>query len=380
MTLYFILKNYIRQRDGKSNVLLTIQSGTKKKRVATSVFIEPKYFSNKHNQWIKRSHPRHSELNTHLAEFYNKHRSEDVTTSIPSLSACIDQYLNSSFFLEYRPSHQERLQGVLNDWREFFHQSGILNRPYNQLNSKTVKSKLELMKKVGTSQSTVYKKLGVLKRCFTVLCDEIEYISTNPVQSITVPKGTTTKEKLPVEEVKSMLTVKPKSHAQQFALDMWRFSFFAQGIRISDIVDLRKEHIDWKNRRVGKNQVKTKNAISFAITDEIEQTLKKYDNPTQFAFDLSHDPNDSRSADRINSRIRKSLKGLCKREGIKRINKMHDARRAFTQIAVDAKLNIQDISASLGHSSTEVTHQYIGKKSNHINPELEHILKNQLGL
>ena len=101
--------------------------------------------------------------------------------------------------------------------------------------------------------------------------------------------------------------------------------------------------------------MKTKNAISFAITDEIEQTLKKYDNPTEFAFDLSHDPNDSRSADRINSRIRKSLKGLCKREGIKRINKMHDARRAFTQIAVDANLNIQDISASLGHSSTEVT-------------------------
>ena len=103
MTLYFILKNYIRQRDGKSNVLLTIQSGTKKKRVATSVFIEPKYFSNKHNQWIKRSHPRHAELNTHLAEFYNKHRSEDVTTSIPSLSACIDQYLNSSFFWNTAP-------------------------------------------------------------------------------------------------------------------------------------------------------------------------------------------------------------------------------------------------------------------------------------
>ena len=59
---------------------------------------------------------------------------------------------------------------------------------------------------------------------------------------------------------------------------------------------------------------------------------------------------------------------------------MHDARRAFTQIAVDANLNIQDISASLGHSSTEVTHQYIGKKSNHINPELEDILKKQLEL
>lgn len=380
MTSYFILKNYIRQRDGKSNVLLTIQSGNKKKRVATSIFIEPKYFSNKHNQWIKRSHPGHSELNTHLAEFYNKYRSEDATTSLPSLSDCIDQYLNSSFFQEYRPSHQDRLKVILQDWREFFYESGILNRPYNQLSSKIVKSKLELMKKGGTSQSTVYKKLGVLKRCFTVLCDEIEYLSINPIQSITVPKGGTTNEKLPVEQVKSMLTVQPKSYAEQFALDMWRFSFYAQGIRISDIVDLRKEDIDWNNKRITKTQVKTKNAISFAISNEIEQTLKKYDNPTEFAFDLNHNPNDPRSADRINARIRKSLKGLCKREGITKIHKMHDARRAFTQIAVDAKLNIQEISASLGHSNTAITHQYIGTLSNHVNPELEDILKKQLAL
>ena len=103
--------------------------------------------------------------------------------------------------------------------------------------------------------------------------------------------------------------------------------------------------------------------------DKLDQEWCAYDNP-----------NDPRSADRINARIRKSLKGLCKREGITKIHKMHDARRAFTQIAVDAKLNIQEISASLGHSNTAITHQYIGTLSNHVNPELEDILKKQLAL
>ena len=56
MTAYFTLKHRQRKRDGKHNIMLTVQDRTKKKRFSTKIYVEKKYFQNKHNAWIKKSH------------------------------------------------------------------------------------------------------------------------------------------------------------------------------------------------------------------------------------------------------------------------------------------------------------------------------------
>lgn len=49
MSLRFELQNFQSKKTGESNVRLVIQKGSKRKRIATDLKIEPEFFQNKHN-------------------------------------------------------------------------------------------------------------------------------------------------------------------------------------------------------------------------------------------------------------------------------------------------------------------------------------------
>ena len=140
------------------------------------------------------------------------------------------------------------------------------------------------------------------------------------------------------------------------------------------MVSLEYSHIDCEDRRVQRIQTKTKQPISFAITAETQRPIEKYQNQSPYVFDLGYDPSDPGSLDRINARVRKSLKHICKKLSLKHLGHIHTARDAFTQVR-SAQIPLTELSANLGHSSTLTTHDYLGRHLNYADRELNVKLK-----
>jgi integrase len=375
MTSYFILKDYVRQRDGKSNILLTIQDGTNKKRFATPLDIEPKYFQNKHNSWIKKSHPNHITLNHKLATFWQEHKAWDPHSEDLTISKCFSIYLESSHFKNLAPTTQERVYGILTkEWKGHFEELGIWSKPYLVLSKKIIMGVAEKMRLSGLSDQTIYKKVATLKSLFNLLKKELELIGQNPIDGISVANPKPIKEAIPKKEIIAFLQYIPQTEVEELTTDLWKFSLYSQGLRISDVVSLQDSDIDWADRRIQRIQTKTKQPISFAITQETQRLIEKHQNSSSFVFDLGYNPSDSRSVDRINARIRKSLKHICKKLRIKHLGHIHTARDAYAQI-MSAQMPLAELSASLGHTSTITTHAYLGRHLNYADPELDVKLK-----
>jgi integrase len=380
MTSYFFLKAYVRKRDGRAKILLTIQDGAKKKRFATKLAVEPKFFQNKHNQWIKKSHPHHITLNHKLAVFYEEHKAWDPHSEDPSISKCFELYFQSSHFKSLAPSTQEKIFGIhMREWKIHFEELGIWSRPYLALTPRLIKGITEKMRLSGLSDQTVYKKVSSLKSLFNQLHKKLEVISQNPIYSVTVPNPKTVKEAIPKKEIISLLEYIPQTAVEELTTDLWKFSFYSQGIRISDVVSLRYDHIDWQDRRVQRIQTKTKQPISFAITAKTQRIIEKYQNNSDYVFDLGFDPSDPKSVDRINARVRKSLKHICKKLNLNHLGHIHTARDSYAQI-MSAQIPLSELSASLGHSSTITTHDYLGRLMNYADQELDLKLNTALGL
>ena len=380
MTSYFFLKDYVRKRDGKAKIMLTIQDGTKKKRFATKLAIEPKYFQNKHNHWIKKSHPHYITLNHKLAVFYQEHKAWDPHSEDPSISKCFEIYLGSSHYLGLAPTTQMKVNGVLmGEWKNHFETLGLWSKPYLSLSPRVIKSITEKMRLSGLSDQTIYKKVATLKSLFNQLYKKLEVIEQNPIDGVSVPNPKPIKEAIPKKEIIALLQYIPKTAVEELTTDLWKFSFYSQGLRISDVVSLEYDHIDWEDRRVQRIQTKTKQPISFAITAETQRLIEKYQNQSAYVFELGFNPSDPRSVDRINARIRKSLKHICKKLNLKHLGHIHTARSSYAQI-MSAQLPLTELSASLGHASTIPTHEYLGRHLNYADQELDLKLNSALGL
>jgi integrase/recombinase XerC len=380
MTSYFFLKDYVRKRDGKAKIMLTIQDGTKKKRFATRLAIEPKYFQNKHNHWIKKSHPHYITLNHKLAVFYQEHKAWDPHSEDPSISKCFEIYLGSSHYLGLAPTTQMKVNGILmGEWKIHFESLGLWAKPYLTLSPRVIKSITEKMRLSGLSDQTIYKKVATLKSLFNQLYKKLAIIEQNPIDGVSVPNPKPIKEAIPKKEIIALLQYVPKTAVEELTTDLWKFSFYSQGLRISDVVSLEYDHIDWEDRRVQRIQTKTKQPISFAITSETQRLIEKYQNQSAFVFDLGFDPSDPRSVDRINARIRKSLKHICKKLNLKHLGHIHTARSSYAQI-MSAQIPLTELSASLGHASTITTHEYLGRHMNYADQELDLKLNSALGL
>jgi integrase/recombinase XerC len=267
----------------------------------------------------------------------------------------------------------------MREWRSHFEELALWSKPYLVLNPKIIKSITEKMRLSGLSDQTIYKKVATLKSLFNQLYKKLEVITQNPIDSVSVANPKPIKEALPKKEIIALLRYAPQSAVEELTTDIWKFSFYSQGLRISDVVSLEYDHIDWEDRRVQRIQTKTKQPISFAITAETQRLIEKYQNQTRYVFELGYDSTDPRSVDRINSRIRKSLKHICKKLSLKHLGHIHTARDAYAQI-MSAQIPLTELSASLGHSSTMTTHDYLGRHLNFADQELDLKLKTALGL
>ena len=130
-------------------------------------------------------------------------------------------------------------------------------------------------------------------------------------------------------------------------MDMFLFSFYACGLRVSDIVTLEWSHIDWEKREISKNLFKGNKAHEIPLTEaaiEILLRWKSYKKNSRFVFDLLYsgfDLNDEAALKNArlskNRTLQQSLKEIGKKMNLPFNLTMHVARHNKNYIYLNMK-------------------------------------------
>lgn len=154
-------------------------------------------------------------------------------------------------------------------------------------------------------------------------------------------------------------------------IDIFMFSYYACGLRFSDLLTIEWKHIDWENKKINKNLFKGKIPHNIPLTDgalEILSRWKQKNYNERFIFNLLPDyfnlkdvallDNQRKSKNRS---LQTSLNELGKKLHLKFNLSIHVARHSYAVMALANEVSLHMISKLLGHSSIITTEKVYAK-------------------
>lgn len=226
-----------------------------------------------------------------------------------------------------------------------------------------------------------------INKTLVPLYDAVRYAAKNKLLSAKVAtsicdnyiliKETKYKDEPRVEEKVRYLTMDQMKKFKEFTdglppckrkevADMFFFSYYTCGMRVSDVMTLEWDQVDLIKKVIRKTQFKTKSEkpIEVTINEEARKILLRwmeYDRNSRFVFDLldkNIDLNNQRAVfmarnarDRMMNRV---LGELSRELGFDHLS-FHMARHTFAVVSLDRGVSVYMLSKLLGHSSITAT-------------------------
>lgn len=180
---------------------------------------------------------------------------------------------------------------------------------------------------------------------------------------------------LTLDQLQQLHDIQPRLKHQRSReiLDFFFFAFYACGMRISDLMTLEWNHIDWENKVIKKKQFKTKRypevltPLSPAALEILER-WKGYGRNKRFVFDMIPENYDITNQAQLhkdrNAKDRTfnvSLHTVSMTLRFKQMATMHSARHSFAVMAINNGISLYLLSKLMGHSSITATEKTYAK-------------------
>jgi integrase/recombinase XerD len=170
------------------------------------------------------------------------------------------------------------------------------------------------------------------------------------------------------EEVKALEDVELTDPTHNHARNLWLFSFYFAGIRVSDV--LRMRWTDIQNKRLHYTMGKNNKAISLKIPDKAIKIIDQYkslkENKNDLIFpdlkgcDFDNKFTTQRTIAFKTSAIDKCLRlHVASKAGIEKKLTMHIARHSFAQNATS--IDVRTLQMLFRHTKLETTEGYMGQ-------------------
>jgi len=175
-------------------------------------------------------------------------------------------------------------------------------------------------------------------------------------------------------------------------MDMFFFSYYACGMRMSDILTLEWNHIDLENKVIRKPQFKTKKypEVPTPLSNnaiEILERWKGYKRNNRFVFDLLPEDFDIDNQEKLymqrNSKdktFNRSLLTIGRNAKMPFDITMHTARHSFAVMAINSGISIYLVSKLMGHTSIAATEKtYAEFLKSKVDKDVQAIMSMSLG-
>lgn len=385
-----------KNKDGLYPIVIRIIKDRKPSYVYLGHYIKKEQWDEE-NKKVKKSHPNSERLNNliqvKLAEFSNtviSLQTENKETSSRAIKKSIKGKTEATFFQqaqEYldnltREGKYNRLSAEeprVNRFKEFLEQHDIAFRDITVPLLKKYRAYLKSTRNV--TERTIINHLIVIRSIFNQaikghLVDRKYYPFGSDKIHIKFPESI--KIGLTSEEISTLETVQLDNPRQHHARNVWLFSFYFAGMRISDVLRLtwsdmqdgRLYYAMGKNGKVGSLKIPGK---ALKILAEYEMQKDKTDLVFPELKDIEDLNNKYQVQKRIKTKVAALNNALSEVKKVVEINKaltMHIPRHSFGSISGD-KIPVQMLQKLYRHSNISTT---IGYQSSFINQSADDAL------
>jgi integrase/recombinase XerD len=187
-----------------------------------------------------------------------------------------------------------------------------------------------------------------------------------------IPTGRNVKKALDKDEIRQIIEYKSEPGTrEEWARDMWLFSYLCNGINTKDIANLKFKDLDTETitfiRSKTRATRKQQRPVVVPLTNPIKEIIKKWGNdfsrPYAYVFNilkpgLSPEQMHNRIHD-FYSDINRGMKTIAEKTGINKPVTTYTARHSFATVMKRNGASLEFISESLGHSDIRTTESYL---------------------
>lgn len=244
---------------------------------------------------------------------------------------------------------------------------------YAKVTNEDIKTYLEVLKENGKKTSTISRNLATIRSFYQYLV-RIEKIKVDPTENIQSPKiEKRVPSVLSTDEVELLLD-QPKDVDLKGTRDKAMLEFaYATGMKVTEIIDLNIEDVDFENSVVTCHSGKNERTIPLGTL--AEKALKEYVDDARPIL-IKNDKNHSLFVNMNGSRLTrqgfwKIVKYYKEKAHINKDITPHVLRHSFAAHLLQNGADLKSIQAMLGHSDISSTQVYAQFETN----ELQNIYK-----
>jgi len=397
ITFNYVLHTHV-LTDGTQKILLRITQNRKHRYVDIGYSIKAEDW-NKERKEVRKGHRLASEINMVMnknlieaKQTYLKNQSQDLPISAREIKRQLKKEIVGDSYIEYaddyvkkltNPNTQGNRESIINKLKDYLGTEG--GRPidllFPEIDYKFLKNYERHLKGLGNGTNTIHTNMKFLR---TVYRDAVKskHFRTldNPWDDYSAPKQKSQRTRLKavqIEEIENYET-KPGS-GKHDAKNIFLFSFYLQGMRVKDLMQLRwnqirGEHLYYRASKTLKARPRKIISRAAAIL-EYYKLDKANNNDHIFPFLKKINEKDYtprqwvKKIDSKNSLIRKNLMQIAEALGYEKLS-MHVARHTFANIARKITGDVHIVSDALDHSSIAITEGYFGAAEPEENDDL----------
>jgi integrase len=376
-----VYRNDKLNKHNKAPIHFRIIKNRKIKYISSGVMLEVKYWDKKRNQ-VKPTHPNSNRLNSFLSNKYAEIQDQvlefETTSRDLSSTQIRDKVIGKkpTSFLQFA---EEVLQDYLNNDQIGTHDKNkaILNKLKEYLKKRTLdfsditprflteyERYLKTVK--GNSIGTIQNSMKFIRKCFNeAIRQDLIPIQSNPFLKFKIKSDKPQRTYLTEEELTRIVEVKlPTDSKTDLYRDMFVFSAYVGGLRISDVLQLQRVDFDGTYIHIGIH--KTKRQLSIKVPNKALEIINKYESVSKrFIFPvIAEDFNldDPLALDRrisaSTASINKTLKKIAARAGVEKNISFHISRHTWATRALRKGISIDKVAKLLGHANIRETQIY----------------------
>lgn len=254
----------------------------------------------------------------------------------------------------------ETYRTALNCWHRFIGADETVS--WEQVTPRSMRQFADYLKKRGATKNTQSFYFRILRAvCHRAQKEGVAVLPENLFDNVYTGKARTCKRALPIDDIRRIASVEPKSRKEQLARDMFIFSFITHGMAPIDMAHLRKGNVV-----VGKltyRRHKTGSVISMEWIAEMQEIASRYERDgSDYLFPLisSEGADGWREFKRSSQVINYHLRRLGKRLALPIHLTLYVARHSWATVAKSSGIPTALISDAMGHSSERMTQVYLG--------------------
>ncbi|HMR15034.1 MAG TPA: site-specific integrase [Mariniflexile sp.] len=364
-------------------ITIRITKDRKTSYISTGQFIGQKFWDNQ-NKKVKKSHPNASRINRlvlkKLSEANDKLLDAEINEEFISVSqvtesvkgkdkvdffALADMHLEN---LQNAEKHSQHLtqKGRISKFKKFVGKDKLHFKEITVFLLKNFEGYIINQEK--RKPRTAVNYMILIRKIYNLAISEgfaehVNYPFGKGKIQIRIPESD--KVGLSIEEVKKLENATNLTIAQQNAVNVWLTSFYFAGIRVSDVLKLRKS--DFKDGRLLYRMNKNQKVVSLKLPEKAKAILELYDEPSLGNKDLIfpylkgtnfNDAKELLIRTKTSTRtLNRRLELVAKQLKIEKKLSMHIARHSFGNISGD-KIPIQMLQKLYRHSSITTTIAY----------------------